>query len=72
MSVLDDFNKKILNPDLSQGDLVELHNMAKDLYKSYCSPNALDRIKFDEDIVTELRDGKIFLGYPSKTIYKSE
>ena len=61
-----------MNPDLSQGDLVELHNMAKDLYKSYCSPNALDRIKCDENIVTELRDGKIFLGYPSKTIYKSE
>ncbi|CAG2204229.1 SNX14 [Mytilus edulis] len=52
----DDFNKKILNPDLSQGDLVELHNMAKELYRSYCSPSALDRIKFDEDIVNELRD----------------
>lgn len=52
----DDFNKKILNPDLSQGDLVELHNMAKDLYRSYCSPTALDRIKFDEDIVNELRE----------------
>ena len=58
-SHVDDFNKKILNPDLSQGDLVELHNMAKDLYRSYCSPTALDRIKFDEDIVEELREGNI-------------
>ena len=54
----DDFNKKILNPDLSQGDLVELHNMVKDLYRSYCSPTALDRIKFDENIVNELQDSK--------------
>lgn len=33
--------------------------MAKDLYKSYCAKDAVDRIKFDEDIVSELAEGKI-------------
>ncbi|XP_046344151.1 sorting nexin-14-like isoform X1 [Haliotis rufescens] len=50
----DDFNERILSPSVSQSELVELHNMAKDLYNSYCAPTALDRIKFDEQIVKEL------------------
>ncbi|XP_055997437.1 sorting nexin-14-like isoform X2 [Ostrea edulis] len=52
----EDFNTRILSPELSQGDLVELHNMAKDLYRSYCAKDAVDRIKFDEEIVSELAE----------------
>ncbi|KAL5007355.1 hypothetical protein ScPMuIL_016161 [Solemya velum] len=52
----EDFNQRILSPDLSQGELVELHQSAKDLYRNYCAQTALDRIKFDEDIVSELKD----------------
>ncbi|XP_061182737.1 sorting nexin-14-like isoform X2 [Saccostrea echinata] len=52
----EDFNTRILSPELSQGDLVELHNMAKDLYRSYCAKDAVDRIKFDETIVSELAE----------------
>nr|XP_022337041.1 sorting nexin-14-like isoform X1 [Crassostrea virginica] len=52
----EDFNTRILSPELSQGDLVELHNMAKDLYRNYCAKDAVDRIKFDEDIVSELAE----------------
>lgn len=33
--------------------------MVKDLYKSYCVKDVVDRIKFDEDIVSELVEGKI-------------
>ncbi|XP_062614266.1 sorting nexin-14-like [Saccostrea cucullata] len=54
-----DFNTRILSPDLSQGELVELHNAAKDLYRSYCAKDAVDRIKFDESIVSELAEGRI-------------
>ena len=57
-SISEDFNTRILSPELSQGDLVELHNMAKDLYRNYCAKDAVDRIKFDEDIVSELAEGK--------------
>lgn len=33
--------------------------MVKDLYKSYCVKDVVDCIKFDEDIVSELVEGKI-------------
>lgn len=58
---VEDFNRRVLSPDVSQSEFVELHMTAKDLYKSYCAPNALDRIKFDEDIIEALREGKIIL-----------
>ncbi|KAK7112643.1 sorting nexin-14-like isoform X2 [Littorina saxatilis] len=52
----EDFNKQILSPDVSQSEFQALHNAAKDLYRTYVAPDALDRIKFDEDVVNELRD----------------
>ena len=54
----EDFNKQILSPDVSQSEFVELHNAAKDLYRTYVAPDALDRIKFDEEVVSELRDSE--------------
>ncbi|KAK3581483.1 hypothetical protein CHS0354_031816 [Potamilus streckersoni] len=62
----EEFNKRILNPELSQSELVALHNSAKELYHNYCSPLALDRIKFEESIVEELRD--IIEGLPHHVI----
>ncbi|OWF54898.1 sorting nexin-14-like isoform X2 [Mizuhopecten yessoensis] len=62
----DDFNKQVLNPELSQSALVELHNHAKDLYRCYCAKNAPDKIKFDEEIVSELKD--ILEGPPEQVI----
>ncbi|GFR71743.1 sorting nexin-14 [Elysia marginata] len=52
----DDFNRRILSPDVSQSEFGELHATAKDLYRSYCAPFALDRIKFDDDVVDTLRE----------------
>lgn len=51
----EDFNKQILSPDVSQSEFVSLHNMAKELYRAYVAPDALDRIKFDDTVVAELR-----------------
>ncbi|XP_059174499.1 sorting nexin-14-like isoform X2 [Physella acuta] len=62
----DDFNRRILSPDVSQSEFVELHMTAKDLYKNYCAPNALDRIKFDDDIVETLR--QVVEGPPDQVI----
>ncbi|XP_069131952.1 sorting nexin-14-like isoform X2 [Argopecten irradians] len=62
----DDFNKQVLNPELSQSALVELHNHAKDLYRAYCAKNAPDKIKFDEEIVSELKE--ILEGPPDQVI----
>ncbi|ESO84230.1 hypothetical protein LOTGIDRAFT_184319 [Lottia gigantea] len=52
----DDFNRRLLSPDLSQSEFHELHAMAKDLYKNFCDPTAVDRIKFDEKIIAELKN----------------
>ncbi|CAI9721892.1 sorting nexin-14-like isoform X2 [Octopus vulgaris] len=50
-----DFSGHILNPDLTDEELKELHNTAKDLYQSYCAPYAVDKILFADDVVTELK-----------------
>lgn len=55
--VSDDFNRRILSPDVSQSEFVELHAILKNLYQNYCAPTATDRIKFDDDIVDALREG---------------
>ncbi|KAK3774463.1 hypothetical protein RRG08_000416 [Elysia crispata] len=52
----DDFNRRILSPDVSQSEFGVLHATAKDLYRSYCAPLALDRIKFDDDVVETLKE----------------
>ncbi|KAH9495459.1 Sorting nexin-14 [Bulinus truncatus] len=61
-----DFNRRILNPDASQSEFVDLHMTVKDLFKNYCAPNALDRIKFDDDIVDTLRE--VVEGPPDQVI----
>lgn len=52
----EDFNRKILNPDLSSTDLVYLHNDLKLLYKNYCSTGGSDRINFEENIINEIKE----------------
>ena len=57
--ISEDFNKRILNPDLTEAELVKLHGSVKDLYRNYCAPSAPDRIKFEENIVNELKESKL-------------
>ena len=57
----EDFNKKILNPDLSESDLIYLHNDLKILYKNYCSSDGSDRINFEENIINELKEGRFVI-----------
>lgn len=63
----DDFNGRILNPDLTDNDLQELHSMAKDLYKNYCAPTALDKILFDNEVVEQL---KVIVEGPFQNVVK--
>ena len=57
--ISEDFNRKILNPDLSSTDLVYLHNDLKLLYKNYCSTGGSDRINFEENIINEIKESKL-------------
>lgn len=57
-SSIEEFNRKILNPDLEHNDLVNLYKEAWDLFSVYFRPDSPDRINFGEDIVEEMRQGK--------------
>ncbi|XP_052220353.1 sorting nexin-14-like isoform X2 [Dreissena polymorpha] len=62
----EDFNKKILDPELSQQDLVRLHSDVCDLYRNYLAPSAPDRISFEDSIVSEMQE--IVTGDPEDVI----
>lgn len=52
---VDDFNKRILNPDLTQDQLISLHKDINEMYCTYFAYGAVDRINFEDDIVQEMR-----------------
>ena len=51
----EEFNSKILTPELLPSQLDELHVELKDLYTMYCDEDAFDRIHFDDDILQQLK-----------------
>ena len=69
--VSDEFHKRILCPDVSQSELVILHTLAKQLYINYIAPDAHDKIKFEKDVVAEIRDGQFlcFLVIPFSQLW---
>ena len=54
----EEFNRKILVPELDQKNLGELHMELKNLFIMYIDPKAIDTIQFDNEIVDSLREGK--------------
>ena len=55
----EEFNTKLLTPEMSPKALDSLHSELKELYVQYCDPTAPDHIQFDQDIVSEIKDSKI-------------
>ncbi|XP_072029592.1 sorting nexin-14-like isoform X2 [Amphiura filiformis] len=53
---VEDFNRRSLDPDMTEAQKKSLHKEAQSLYKSYFSPGAVDRIEFEHDIEEEVRD----------------
>ena len=49
-----------MTPELSDKELEKLHSDLKDMYRNYCAPQAHDKIQFDDDIVSQLEESKIF------------
>ena len=45
-------------PELTPSQLEELHVELCDLYRVYCDPASVDRIQFDDSIVTQLKQSK--------------
>ncbi|XP_033103717.1 sorting nexin-14-like isoform X2 [Anneissia japonica] len=52
---IEEFNRRIMNLDLTKQQIEVLHKEAKDTYHMFIAPDASDRISFGEDIEQELK-----------------
>ncbi|XP_060919215.1 sorting nexin-14-like isoform X5 [Labrus mixtus] len=53
---VEEFNDRILCPELSDSEKVLLHGEVKKIYESYCLDESIDKIRFDPFIVEEIRN----------------
>ncbi|XP_013383349.1 sorting nexin-14 isoform X2 [Lingula anatina] len=53
---LEDFNKKLIRPELSDADVCLLHKDILHIYNSYCAEGAFDKIQLAPDIVSEIKE----------------
>ncbi|XP_069944203.1 sorting nexin-14 [Cherax quadricarinatus] len=53
---VEDFNRHILDPDLTAEQLEQLHHEALELYHTYMVSSAVDRISFPSHIVSHIRE----------------
>lgn len=58
LSPLEEFNDKILSPELSDSELQRLHGEVLHIYETYCLDESVDKISFDKFIVEEIRNSK--------------
>ncbi|KAM9355959.1 sorting nexin-14-like isoform 2-T2 [Pholidichthys leucotaenia] len=52
---MEEFNNKILSPDLSDSDLHCLHKEVQHIHETFCVEESIDKISFDPFIVEEIR-----------------
>ncbi|KAM7368277.1 hypothetical protein PAMP_014513 [Pampus punctatissimus] len=53
---VEEFNDKILRPELSDSELQGLHGEVLHIYETYCLDESIDKISFDPFIVEEIRN----------------
>ncbi|XP_061599660.1 sorting nexin-14-like isoform X2 [Cololabis saira] len=53
---VEEFNDRILCPELSDSEKVLLHEEVKKIYETYCLDESIDKIRFDPFIVEEIRN----------------
>ncbi|KAJ7989195.1 hypothetical protein DPEC_G00316990 [Dallia pectoralis] len=53
---VEEFNDKILRPELSDSEKLMLHEEVKQIYKTYCLEESIDKIRFALFIVQEIRN----------------
>ncbi|TRY59164.1 hypothetical protein DNTS_032412 [Danionella cerebrum] len=51
---VEEFNDRILCPDLSDEEMMRLHEEVKKIYETYCLEESIDKISFDPFIVEEI------------------
>ncbi|KAM8952667.1 sorting nexin-14 isoform 2-T2 [Pelodytes ibericus] len=52
---VEEFNDKILRPELSDDEMLCLHEEVKKIYQTYCLEESIDKIRFDPFIVDEIQ-----------------
>ncbi|XP_056422000.1 sorting nexin-14 isoform X4 [Hyla sarda] len=52
---VEEFNDKILRPELSDDEMLALHEEVKKIYLTYCLEESIDKISFDPFIVDEIQ-----------------
>ncbi|XP_023695069.2 sorting nexin-14-like isoform X3 [Paramormyrops kingsleyae] len=52
---VEEFNDRILCPDLAESEMLLLHEEVKKIYETYCLDESIDKIRFDPFIVEEIR-----------------
>lgn len=57
-SPAEEFNDRILSPELSDGELQRLHGELQHIYQTYCLEESVDKISFDRFIVEEIRNSR--------------
>lgn len=55
----EEFNDRILRPELSDTEKMSLHDEVQKIYKTYCLDESIDKIKFDPFIVEEIQRSKL-------------
>uniref|UniRef100_A0A672H098 Sorting nexin-14-like n=1 Tax=Salarias fasciatus TaxID=181472 RepID=A0A672H098_SALFA len=53
---VEEFNDKILRPELSDSELQRLHGEVVHIYQTYCLDESIDKISFDPFIVEEIKN----------------
>ncbi|KAJ8358519.1 hypothetical protein SKAU_G00150440 [Synaphobranchus kaupii] len=53
---VEEFNDKILCPELSDSEMLMLHEEVKKIYETYCLEESVDKIRFDPFIVEEIHN----------------
>uniref|UniRef100_A0ACB8GEA8 Sorting nexin-14 n=3 Tax=Sphaerodactylus townsendi TaxID=933632 RepID=A0ACB8GEA8_9SAUR len=52
---VEEFNNKILQPELPDSEKMTLHEEVQKIYKTYCLDESIDKIQFDPFIVEEIK-----------------
>ncbi|XP_036755090.1 sorting nexin-14 isoform X8 [Manis pentadactyla] len=52
---VEEFNDRILRPELSNDEMQSLHEELQKIYKTYCLDESIDKIRFDPFIVEEIQ-----------------
>ncbi|KAG8516101.1 Sorting nexin-14, partial [Galemys pyrenaicus] len=52
---VEEFNDRILQPELSNDEMLSLHEELQKIYKTYCLDESIDKIRFDPFIVEEIK-----------------